>query len=64
MLDNFSLEETRTAVQAARKRVKLEASGSIDDITIKEIARTGVDYISLGIITKEVVPLDLSMRFL
>ena len=63
MLDNFSLDDTRQAVRAARGRVKLEASGNIDETTIKEIAETGVDYISLGIVTKRVVPLDLSMRF-
>lgn len=63
MLDNFSLADTRQAVHLARGKVKLEASGSIDDRTIKEIADSGVDYISLGIITKQVIPMDLSMRF-
>jgi nicotinate-nucleotide pyrophosphorylase (carboxylating) len=69
MLDNFSLAETRQAVALAaaratdRERIRLEASGGIDERTITEIARTGVDYISLGIITKQVIPLDLSMRF-
>ncbi len=66
MLDNFNLEDTRRAVQAAARsdehRVKLEASGSIDEATIREIAETGVDYISIGIITKRVIPMDLSMR--
>ncbi|MEQ8859559.1 MAG: carboxylating nicotinate-nucleotide diphosphorylase [Pseudomonadales bacterium] len=64
LLDNFSLENTREAVAAARGRIELEASGGIDDDTIRSIAETGVDYISLGIITKQVLPLDLSMRFL
>ena len=63
LLDNFSLADTRQAVQTAGRRVKLEASGNIDETTIKEIAETGVDYISVGTITKQVVPLDLSMRF-
>ncbi len=63
MLDNFSLADTRQAVQTAGRRVKLEASGNIDENTIVEIAQTGVDYISLGIITKRVMPMDLSMRF-
>jgi nicotinate-nucleotide pyrophosphorylase (carboxylating) len=63
LIDNFSLPETATAVAAARDRIKLESSGGIDEETITEIANTGVDYISVGIITKQVRPLDLSMRF-
>lgn len=70
MLDNFTLEDTRAAVALARSRpaahgrVRLEASGGIDERSITDIARAGVDYISLGIITKQVLPLDLSMRFI
>ncbi len=70
MLDNFSLERTREAVAltharpTAKGRIRLEASGGIDAQSITAIARTGVDYISLGIITKQVLPLDLSMRFI
>jgi nicotinate-nucleotide pyrophosphorylase (carboxylating) len=70
MLDNFSLEQTREAVALAAARptasgrIRLEASGGIDERSITAIARTGVDYISLGIITKQVLPLDLSMRFI
>lgn len=63
MLDNFSLADTVEAVAMARRHVKLEASGGIDDSTIRAIAETGVDYISVGEITKQVQPLDLSMRF-
>ena len=63
MLDNFGLDDTRQAVRIARGVIELEASGGIDENMIKEIAETGVDYISLGIITKQVIPLDLSMRF-
>ncbi len=63
MLDNFSLDDTRSAVRAASGRIKLEASGGIDEARIRSIAETGVDYISLGIVTKQVLPLDLSMRF-
>lgn len=63
LLDNFSLDDTRAAVAMARGAIRLEASGGIDENTIREIAETGVDYISLGIITKQVIPLDLSMRF-
>ncbi|MFU8814593.1 MAG: carboxylating nicotinate-nucleotide diphosphorylase [Pseudomonadales bacterium] len=64
LLDNFSLAATRTAVGLAAGTMALEASGSIDETTIREVAETGVDYISLGIITKQVIPLDLSMRFI
>lgn len=63
MLDNFSVEQTRAAVVEVAGRVKLEASGNVDEKTITEIAATGVDYISVGNLTKKVVPLDLSMRF-
>jgi nicotinate-nucleotide pyrophosphorylase (carboxylating) len=63
LLDNFTLEDTRAAVALARGRIELEASGNIDATTIRAVAETGVDYISLGILTKQVVPLDLSMRF-
>jgi nicotinate-nucleotide pyrophosphorylase (carboxylating) len=64
LIDNFNLEDTRRAVASTRGRMKLEASGGIDEQTITEIALTGVDYISTGTLTKEVKPLDLSMRFL
>ncbi|MEM1435911.1 MAG: carboxylating nicotinate-nucleotide diphosphorylase [Pseudomonadota bacterium] len=63
MLDNFSLAETREAVALAAGRVLLEASGNVDEKTITAIAETGVDYISSGNLTKQIVPLDLSMRF-
>ena len=63
MIDNYSLEDTRTAVARARGRIKLEASGGIDEKSITEIARCGVDYISIGEITKNIDPMDLSMRF-
>lgn len=64
LIDNFSLADTRAAVSLAGGRLKLEASGGIDEATISDIAKTGVDYISLGVITKRIEPLDLSMRFL
>ena len=64
LIDNFSLVDTRQAVALSKGKIKLEASGGIDEQTIVEIARTGVDYISTGTLTKEVRPLDLSMRFL
>ena len=64
MLDNFDLERTRQAVVQNAGRVQLEASGNVDEDSIAAIAETGVDFISSGAITKEVRPLDLSMRFI
>ncbi len=63
MVDNFSLADTHAAVDMSRGIIKLEASGGIDEKTITEIAGTGVDYISMGALTKVVQPMDLSMRF-
>ena len=63
MLDNFSLDDMRTAVASASGRAKLEASGGITADTLIPIAETGVDYISIGAITKDVKAIDLSMRF-
>lgn len=63
MIDNFSLSDAQTAVHRAQGRLKLEASGGINENSITEIAATGVDYISVGDLTKTVSPLDLSMRF-
>ncbi|AHL76848.1 nicotinate-nucleotide pyrophosphorylase [Stutzerimonas stutzeri] len=62
MLDELSLEDMRTAVGIAAGRAKLEASGGIDDETLRAIAETGVDYISIGALTKHVRAVDLSMR--
>ena len=64
MLDNFSVEECVDAVARTRGKAKLEASGGIDEDSLAAIARTGVDYVSVGDLTKTVKPLDLSMRFL
>lgn len=63
MLDNFDLRQTVLAVQHTAGRVKLEASGSIDDQRLVEIAETGVDYISIGALTKHCRALDLSLLF-
>lgn len=65
MLDDFSLADLRSAVElnAARGRsAKLEASGSVSLESVREIAATGVDYISIGALTKHVRAVDLSMR--
>ena len=63
LLDNFSLEELREAVRVTAGRARLEASGGVSLDTAGDIARTGVDDISVGEITKHVRALDLSMRF-
>jgi nicotinate-nucleotide pyrophosphorylase (carboxylating) len=66
MLDNFSIETMREGVvlnAKAKRPLKIEASGGITAETIRAIAETGVDYISVGSITKHVQAVDLSMRF-
>jgi nicotinate-nucleotide pyrophosphorylase (carboxylating) len=66
MLDNFSLPTLREGVAmnaGAKRRLKIEASGGITAETIREVALTGVDFISVGSITKHVRAVDLSMRF-
>jgi nicotinate-nucleotide pyrophosphorylase (carboxylating) len=62
MLDELSLEDMREAVRLTAGRAKLEASGGINDSTLRVVAETGVDYISLGTLTKDVKAVDLSMR--
>ncbi|MCY1402529.1 Nicotinate-nucleotide pyrophosphorylase [carboxylating] [compost metagenome] len=62
MLDELSLEDMRTAVSLTAGRARLEASGGINESTLRGIAETGVDYISIGTLTKDVKALDLSMR--
>ena len=62
MLDELSLDDMREAVRLTAGRAKLEASGGINDSTLRVIAETGVDYISLGTLTKDVKAVDLSMR--
>ena len=64
MLDNFSIEDTKKAVIHTNGKAKLEASGGITDETLVSIAETGVDFISLGTLTKDVKAVDLSMRML
>jgi len=62
LLDNFALDEIVTAVQMNRRRAILEASGGITLENVRDIARTGVDYISIGELTKNVIAVDFSMR--
>ena len=62
MLDNFSLQQLKNAVAMNQGQAELEASGNITLETIRDIAETGVDYISIGALTKNVQAIDLSMR--
>ncbi|MES2826210.1 MAG: carboxylating nicotinate-nucleotide diphosphorylase [Pseudomonadota bacterium] len=64
MLDNFTLEDMYTAVAVNNGKAKIEASGNVTEQTIKDIAGTGVDYISLGALTKHCRAVDLSMRII
>lgn len=63
MLDNFSLDNIREAVNTTQGRALLEISGNVTLDTLRGYAETGVDYISVGALTKHVQALDLSMRF-
>ena len=62
LLDNFPLDQLRAAVQRAGDRAQLEASGGVSLHSIHDIARTGVQYISVGGLTKHVHAIDLSLR--
>ncbi len=63
LLDNMAITTLREAVAITQGRAKLEASGGVTLKTIREIAETGVDYISVGELTKHLRAVDLSMRF-
>ncbi|MDF2487845.1 MAG: nicotinate-nucleotide pyrophosphorylase [Pseudomonas sp.] len=62
MLDELDLEQMREAVRLTAGKAKLEASGGVNEQTLRVIAETGVDYISIGAMTKDVKAVDLSMR--
>ena len=63
MLDNFTLEDLVEAVRINSGKAKLEASGGINHETLVPIAQTGVDFISIGALTKDCKAIDLSMLF-
>ena len=63
LLDNFSLEMMRETVKLSEGRAELEASGGVNLDTVRAIAETGVDRISIGALTKDILAVDLSMRF-
>ncbi|MFA5678912.1 MAG: carboxylating nicotinate-nucleotide diphosphorylase [Pseudomonas sp.] len=62
MLDELSNDDMRTAVSITAGQAKLEASGGINEDTLRAVAETGVDYISIGSLTKDIKAVDLSMR--
>ncbi len=64
LIDNFSLEEMKQAVKMTSNQIQLEASGNITDESLFNIANTGVDFISIGALTKHVRAIDFSLRFL
>ena len=63
LLDNFSIFELTKAVRKVDHKLETEASGGIDETSIVEVAETGVDYISIGLLTKDVKTLDFSLLF-
>ncbi|MFN2381077.1 MAG: carboxylating nicotinate-nucleotide diphosphorylase [Guyparkeria sp.] len=64
LLDNFTLDQLREAVHLNAGRAKLESSGNVSLETVRDVAETGVDYISIGALTKHIQAVDLSMRFI
>ena len=63
LLDNMNNVQMREAVKLSNDRAELEASGGVNLQTVRVIAETGVDRISIGSLTKDIQALDLSMRF-
>ncbi|WP_085000577.1 carboxylating nicotinate-nucleotide diphosphorylase [Cronobacter sakazakii] len=63
MLDNFTVDQMREAVKRTAGQARLEVSGNVTLETLREFAETGVDFISVGALTKHIRALDLSMRF-
>ncbi len=64
LCDNFSPELLQQAVQITNNKIPLEASGNINEFNILKYAKTGVDYISIGSITKNISAIDLSLKIL
>jgi nicotinate-nucleotide pyrophosphorylase (carboxylating) len=63
MLDNFDYDDIKQAVLLTKATAKLEVSGGVDQHTVANLAATGIDYISIGALTKHCRAIDLSMRF-
>jgi nicotinate-nucleotide pyrophosphorylase (carboxylating) len=64
MLDNFTPERMKEAIQLINKRVETEASGGITLKNVREYAETGVDFISIGALTHQIKSIDLSLKFI
>jgi nicotinate-nucleotide pyrophosphorylase (carboxylating) len=64
LLDNFALADLKVAVEINNHRARLEASGGVTLRNVRAIAETGVDYISVGALTKDIHAIDLSMRIM
>ncbi len=64
LLDNFNIEDMKQAVALNNNRIQLEASGNITGETLLQIAETGVDFISIGALTKHLRAIDFSLRFI
>ena len=62
ILDNFSIQKIREAVEIVNKKIPLETSGNIDENNIKDYANTGVDYISIGALTHSIQNVDMSLK--
>jgi len=62
MLDNMTPGEIKEAVLLINKRTETEASGGITELTLREYAKSGVDYISIGALTHSVKSLDISLK--
>ena len=63
MLDNMSVDDMRRAVELIGGRALTEASGNMGERDLREVASTGVDYISIGALTHSVKALDISLKF-
>ena len=64
MLDNFSIDNIKSAVKQKPENIKIEVSGNVDVSNIKQLALLGVNYISVGALTKHVTAIDLSLRII
>lgn len=64
MLDNMSCEDMKKAVEITAGKAKLEASGGITDETLRAVAETGVDIISMGAVTHSVKAFDISLKII
>jgi nicotinate-nucleotide pyrophosphorylase (carboxylating) len=63
MLDNMSMELMAQAVKLIGKKALVEASGNMDEKNLKEVAATGVNFISIGALTHTIKPMDISLKF-